>query len=147
MKRPLTLVGFILATVFLGIDTILELISLPTLLNVINSGYASSAMGVIILTFVLIVFIILALIFNIICIPKWSLSVGAFAGKKGFIITTIVFNFIIVGLVLISFIIGAITVMAILLLLTLTTANILILVDMAAEKNRVIAAAQSEANE
>ena len=146
MKRPMTLVAFILSTVFLGIDTILELVSIPALIQVINSGYGSAMGGVIAITIILLAFIILALIFNAICIPKWNKSVGAFAGTKGFIITTIVFNFIIVGLILISLIItGAIVPMSIIILLVLTATNVLVLIDLNMEKARVQAMATETA--
>ncbi len=141
MKRPMTLVAFILSTVFLGIDTILELISIPALIQIISSGYGSAMGGVIAITIILIAFIIVALVFNAICIPKWSASVGEYAGKRGFIITTVVLNFIIVLLMIISMAIGAITVMAVLLLLVLTATNVLVLIDLNMEKARVQAMA------
>ena len=146
MKRPMTLIAFILSTVFLGIDTILELISIPTLIQIINSGYASAMGGIIALTIILLAFIILALVFNAICIAKWNKSVGAFAGTKGFIITTIVFNFIIVGLILISWIVnGAIAPMPIIILLVLIATNVLVLIDLNKEKARVQAMATETA--
>ena len=146
MKRPMTLIAFILSTVFLGIDTILELISIPMWIQIINSGYGSAMGGVIALAIILLAFIILALVFNAICIAKWNKSVGAFAGTKGFIITTIVFNFIIVGLILISLIVnGAIAPMPIIMLLVLIATNVLVLIDLNMEKARVQAMATETA--
>lgn len=148
MKRPMTLVGFIVASVFLSIDAILELVSLPAFFDIIASGYASQIIDIIVLTFISLTLIILALIFNIICIPKWSCTAVEYADKKGFMITTIVFNFAIILIMFISIIrnlsYGAyVPVMALLLIMALTATNVLVLIDRSLEKKRVARRAET----
>lgn len=150
MKRTLALIGFIVATVFLGIDMILELLSLPALIQLLEYANGGTALVFVIITFILLALIMVALVFNALCIRTWDKPVDVFASKKGFIIGTVVLNFIIALLMLFFMIYtGVIGAMQVILFVSLIASNALILIDFTNEHKRVqpVAPQNEEINE
>lgn len=139
MKRPMTLVAFIISTVFLGIEALLELIALIETINVAIKWGASSLTTSIIISILLYGVVVVAIVFNAISISAWNKNKEGFKKKKSKIITAIVFNFIVVLFALISLIVGASAPVAFLVLifLALVATNVLAFVDLGIEKNRI----------
>ena len=139
MKRPMTLVAFIISTVFLGIDALLELIGLIEIINVAINWGASSLATSIIISILLFGVIVVAIVFNAISISAWNKNKDGFKKKKSKIITAIVFNFIVILFALIALIVGKGSSVAffVLILFALVATNVLAFVDMGIEKNRI----------
>lgn len=140
MKRPMTLVAFIISTVFLGIDALLELIGLIEIINIaINWGAGSSLATSIIISILLFGVIVVAIVFNAISISAWNKNKDGFKKKKSKIITAIVFNFIVILFALIALIVGKGSSVAffVLILFALVATNVLAFVDLGIEKNRI----------
>lgn len=138
MKRPLTLTSAILGTVFQGI---LSLSSVILFIELIDYLEGSALTFVLLLT---IAIAVLGLIFNILSIPAWNKTPEVFRKKRGFIITAVVFNFVVVVLSLIGYAGGEarVNILSILMLIGLTTASVMFIVDMAIEGKRAAKFAQ-----
>lgn len=138
MKRPLTLTSAILGTVFQGI---LSLSSVILFIELIDYLEGSALTFVLLLT---IAIAVLGLIFNILSIPAWNKTPEVFRKKRGFIITAVVFNLVVVVLSLIGYAGGEarVNILSILMLIGLTTASVMFIVDMAIEGKRAAKFAQ-----
>lgn len=123
MKRTLTLVGFIISTVFLGIDAVLELIGLPLVFALFTEP---ALIFVAVIALATIALVIVSLVFNIIGITAYK----NYDKRKKSVKTAIVLNFILVGLLLVSMIMGSFAIMSILLVLALVAANVLAIIDL-----------------
>lgn len=149
MKRPMTLTAFIISTVLLGIDLILELISLPAVFALFGLAEGDVMVAVVAIVMLLVIaLVVVSLVFNSISISAWNKSVAEFPKKKGKVVTAVVLNFVLVALLIISAIMSSsITVMPVLLILGLVATNVLALVDLSLEKKRVDAQAQQNAEQ
>lgn len=135
MKRPLTLTASILATVFLTIEFIFEIISFIAIINTPNIPMVTE---ISIISIVLIVLLLVSLILNICMISSWNKSTEIFIKRKPALITTIVFNFICVLLYFI-YLVAFVTVVTffvafiILTVAALIASNVLYIIDIARE--------------
>ena len=122
MKRPLSLVGFIVATAVLGIDLMFEFIGLAVLLGL--GGFLWVFIGLIGIAFV-----IVALVFNAISISSWNKKPENY--KKGFVLATVIINFALVLFLIIGLALGSTAIlMSILLIHALVATNVLVLIDL-----------------
>lgn len=133
MKRPLTLTGFILGTIFLGIEAIAGLILFIDFMNYTGNSIVIVALGL------ALALSIVSLIFNAISIPAWNKSPEVYRRKRGIIITAIVFNFIIVLFTIIGFASGETNpnMLTILEILGIIAANVLGIIDLTRESKKV----------
>ncbi|MBQ8444033.1 MAG: hypothetical protein IJX25_01590 [Clostridia bacterium] len=142
MKRVKTLVGGILGVVGVSIFTAVYLFGLLLIFDILFSSGASANEGIIILTLLIAIFNIVTIILNACSISAWSKDKERYSKKKGLIITTIIFNFIVSFYDLYSLITAeesGLTVMLIYIIAIAFTlvANILFIIDLAQEKKRV----------
>lgn len=137
MKRPLTLIGFILGTVMHSIYTVAELFLIALIIDLIVSAGATTSVFTAVILLITVALSIVSLIFNAIAISAWNKSPEGYRKKRGIIITAIVFNFIVVFFLVIGMTSGSVGVLDILLMLSIIAANVLAFVDLGREKRRV----------
>lgn len=142
MKRVMTLVGFIISTVLLGIYSLIQLIGIAAIIDALSAVGAEGSATLAIVLIITIALCVLALVFNAIAITAWKKDAAGYKKKKGMVITAIVFNFILILFLIIGMASGVVGVLDILLLIALIAANVLAFVDMGLEKKRVAAAQQ-----
>lgn len=145
MKRPMTLVGGILGTVVQCL-LVYEAFTLTVLFGELL-GSATDGSGVLLMTITILLLVtcVVALIFNAIAIAAWAKPANLYRKKRGYIITAVVLNFIIVLLALIGFSSnGAITSVAGLEILALIASGVLFIVDLSIEGKRVAKLEQPE---
>ena len=147
MKRPMTLVAFILTIVMLSIDAILELIGIAFIFEIFAAAEAPGMIILGVIALITIALIVVSLVFNILGITAWNKDAQGYQKKRKFVITAVVLNFVLVLLMLISMFTGAFSVMSVLLLLALVAGNVLAIVDLAREKKKVAQAQTAEATD
>lgn len=137
MKRPLTLTSAILGTVFQGILALESIILFIAMMDLVAGASGAGTLAIVMI--ITIAIAVLGLLFNILSISAWNKAPEVFRKKRGFIITAIVFNLLIVVLSLIGYAGEGATVnfLSILMLLCLIAASIMFIVDLAQEKKRV----------
>lgn len=147
MKRNLSLIAIIMATVVFAIQLILNIMDFVVIISALSaySGdftsveMASLAM-VLALYIFLLAFIVVAFILTILMFKYVNASPEEYAKKKGTTIAAIVFNFLVMILLVISFI-GASNVgtliFSIICFIALVVATVMIIVDLATEKKKV----------
>lgn len=138
MKRPMTLIGGILGTVVQCL-LVYEAFTLMVLFGeLLGSSTDDSVVMVMAITILLLGTSVVALIFNAVAIAAWAKPANLYKKNRGYIITAVVLNFIIVVLSLIGFSSnGAITSVAGLEILALIAAGVLFIVDLSIEGKRV----------
>lgn len=146
MKRVMTLVGFIVATAFISIYTLIQLIGVAAIIDALSAANVSGGATLAIVLIITLALCVLALVFNAIAITAWKKDAAGYKKKKAMVITATVFNFVLILLLIIGMVSGAVGVLDILLLLALLTANVLAYVDMGLEKKRT-AVAQEQVEE
>ena len=135
MKRPMTLTASILGTVMHSVYSIIELYVLILLLD--YAGGVNGSGIVMVSTAIALALSIIALVFNAISIAAWNKSQDNFKKKRKFVITAIVFNFIVILFIIIGLLMsGSLAVLDIITLIVLIAANVLFIVDLAIEKKR-----------
>ena len=139
MRRPLTLIAFVFSTVFLALDLILEILSVPALVELFSHIEDRRYLPIIAITVLLLGLVVANLVLNSICISKWCKSIEKYASEKGFIIATIIMNFtfLFVNFLLIFVSGQAMSLMQVVLLIVLTITCSFALIDMAREKERI----------
>ena len=143
MKRPLTLIAAILATVLVGIDFLIELIGFFQIISLLSnpSINASGIGGALALMVIMILIIATCLILNICSIPTWNKDAQGYKKKKGLLIATIVFNFIAMFLYIISMLGGLSNafslILVIIVMISLLASSTLYIVDLARESSKV----------
>ena len=147
MKRNLSLIAIIMATVVFAIQLILNIMDFVVIISALSaySGdftsveMASLAM-VLALYIFLLAFIVVAFILTILMFKYVNASPEEYAKKKGTTIAAIVFNFLVMILLIISFV-GATNVgtliFSIICFIALVVATVMIIVDLATEKKKV----------
>lgn len=134
-SRPFLLTGLILSIIAyatLLISSFITVIPAFTLFSGYEVLDAAGAM-ILIVGIVLIVFSLLGLIFAAVSISRYRLSAKDFAGKKGLVITTFVFNVIVAVLILIGLFNGF-DVLSLIMMLVMILAAVFIMVDVARNK-------------
>lgn len=134
-SRPFLLTGLILSIIAyaaLLISSFVTLIPAFALFSGDEVLDAAAAM-ILIVGIVLIVFSLLGLIFAAVSISRYRLSAKDFAGKKGLVITTFVFNVIVAVLILIGLFNGF-DVLSLIMMLVMILAAVFIMVDVARNK-------------
>lgn len=134
-SRPFLLTGLILSIIAyaaLLISSFLTVIPAFTLFSGDEVLDAAVAM-ILVIGIVLIVFSLLGLIFAAVSISRCRLSAKDFAGKKGLVITTFVFNVIVAVLILIGLFSGF-DVLSFIMLLVMILAAVFIMVDVVRNK-------------
>ena len=138
MKRPMTLVAFIISTVFLGIDAVVDLLAILNYVDIVTRWGGNLLITSLIISILLFSVVVVAIIFNAMSISAWNKNKERFKKKKSQIITAIVFNFIVILFALITLIVTATPVaFFVLILFALVATNVLAFVDMGIEKNRI----------
>ncbi len=102
MKRPMTLVASIIATVFFGIEvfaTFIGLVAVADLASSVGASLPGYFYAVMVIT---LLFVATSLVLNILCIPTWNKSFEIYRKRRGVHISTLVFNFLSVVMVLIG---------------------------------------------
>ena len=147
MKRTLSLAGVTTATVVLGIQLILNLIDLFAFFAVLGgmsgagSGAETAAVILAILLYIfLLAFIVVAFILTLMMFKYVNASPEIYAKKKAVTIASIVFDFLVIILLLISFFgsanVGTL-IFSIICFIALLAATILLIIDLVNEKKRV----------
>ena len=131
MRRKLSFTGFILSTCFVSVLAILQVFGFIALLCYGDEMGVPSSIWVI--TGISMAISIATLILNALSIPATA-SAQKMQKKKGIVITSIVFNFVLVLLCILSLITGIETVVLIIyifMLIALITTNVLVIIDLA----------------
>ena len=147
MKRNLSLIAIIMATVVFGIQLILNTMDFVVIISALSaySGDFTSvemaSLGMVLALYIfLLAFIVVAFILTILMFKYVNASPEEYAKKKGTTIAAIVFNFLVMILLVISFI-GASNVgtliFSIICFIALVVATVMIIVDLATEKKKV----------
>ena len=144
MKRPLTLTGFIIGTVALGIQTIFELIGIALIFELLTATGAPGAIVFGVVGLLTIALVVVSLVFNILGITAWNKNAEGYQKKRKFVITAVVLNFVVVLLMLIGMLMGSFSVISLIVMLALIATNVLAIVDLAREKNKVAPVAAEE---
>lgn len=139
MKRKLTLIGSILGTVANAIYTCIAIYSVLILalaMNIAGSqeggGEVAAVAGfAIVLLVAILVFCVLALIFDAMSISAWNKDAAGYKKKKGIVITSVVFDLLTAVFLLVNF-----SVLNILFSLVLIAASVLKIVDLANENKK-----------
>ena len=134
-SRPFLLTGLILsllAYIAIFISYLFSIVAVTGLLGDL-AVVDTAVMLVIVMAILIMIFALLGLIFASVSISRWKLSPQEFAGKKGLIITTFVFNVIIAVLLLVS-LFSTFDVFTLVLLLVMVLAAVFIMVDVAKNK-------------
>ena len=132
MKRGMFLAGAIIALVTCSISLLSSTVTFFSLIDYFDLLSSAYIFGLILG----ISLEVLAVIFNAESISAWKLSKTRFKKQKGYVITAIVFNFIIIGIYFLSFFTLETLGSTILPFLALLTGTILLLVDFCREKNK-----------
>ena len=152
MRRIPSLTGFIIGTVMTAVYTGFELFTFALIIDLIfgldAQAGVSLAMIVMLLTLAL---SIVTLVLNACSINCWKKSPEGYKKKKGTIIASIVFNFIVVLLIIIGMAMNtegnSFGVLDILMIIALVATNILAFVDLGMEKKRAETYNATEATE
>lgn len=149
MKRTKSLVASILGTIANAVQVVINLIgffAVITLLSFISEGTSSEEQAVIIfmvlIMVVLILVLITALVLSCVTFGYINGSHEKWTKRRGVTITTIVFNFLVVGLLLFSLLIST-EVSALDIVFNIITmgmiiaANVLYIIDLATEERKV----------
>ena len=148
MKRPMTLIGGILGTVFQCFLVYEAFVLAVVFGELLGSDTGSEGVLIMSLIIILLGACVIALVFNAITIAQWAKSPSDFKKKRGYTIAAIVLNFIIVGFALIGFSTSAqITFLAAIELIGLVAASILMIVDLCLEKKRANECAETVVEE
>lgn len=137
MRRPITLVGFILGTVMHSVYTIAELFVVALIIDLVVSAGATTSTFMALILLITLALSIISLVFNAIAISAWNKKPEAYKKKRGIIITAIVFNFIVVLLLIIGMTGKTVGVFDIIFMISLIATNVLAIVDLAREKGKV----------
>ena len=137
MKRPMTLIGFIIATVFCGIYTLVQLFGLAVIIDLLTATGVTGGATLAVVMILTIALCVLALVFNAVAISAWGKNPEGYKKKRGMVITATVFNFIIMLLLIIGMASGVVGVLDVLLLIAVLATNVLAYIDLGLEKRRV----------
>lgn len=134
-SRPFLLTGLILSIIAYVAIFVAYLLSIVTLLGLAGQeALVDTAIALVIVMAILVmIFSLLGLIFAAVSISRWKLSPQEFAGKKGLIITTFVFNVIIAVFLLIG-LINTFSALTLILLIVMILAAVFIMIDVAKNK-------------
>lgn len=134
MKRPLSLVSFIVSTAMISLYTAVYIMGSYVILALIGE-YIASPEGIIIVGVVIgeLALFILGIIFNAISIARVLKKPSEF--KKGAVITAIVFNFIIFLLMMLS-LTEEVSMLNVITGIALLATNILVIIDLCKEGKR-----------
>lgn len=147
MKRNLSLIAIIMATVVYGIQLILNIMDFFVIISALSAysgDFTSAEMAslamVLALYIFLLAFIVVAFILTILMFKYVNASPEVYAKKKPTTIAAIVFNFLVMILLIISFV-GATNVgtliFSIICFIALVVATVMIIVDLVNEKKKV----------
>lgn len=132
MKRPMTLVGGILAVVVDSIYAIFSLIGIAAIIELIGAGSIMS----VVMYFVPLIIIIDGIIMNAIAISAFACDNDKYEKRKRLLIETIVGNIVIVAFMIYSMVI-VFSILNLFVLLGSLAASVLYIVDLCLEKDRV----------
>lgn len=140
MKRPMTLTGFILATVSTAIYAGYSMFVLTLVIDILSSTSATGGATALALLILDLAIAVVTLVLNAVSIKAWNRGPEAYKKYKGKVIAATVFNFIMI----VSLIVGIATTTAetfpilnIIIILALVAANVLAYVDLGLEGKRV----------
>ena len=140
MKRPMTLTGFILATVSTAIYAGYSMFALTLVIDILSSTSATGGATALALLILDLAIAVVTLVLNAVSIKAWNRGPEAYKKYKGIVIAATVFNFIMI----VSLIVGIATTTAetfpilnIIIILALVAANVLAYVDLGLEGKRV----------
>ena len=146
IKRSMTLVASIIATVFLSIDFIVEIISIAILSDLAREAGTTIPSTIIAAFVIAMAFIVITLIFNILNIRAWIYTAEKFRKNIGIYITALVFVLFIALLSIISLIESDSIVWTIVYMVAMVASGTLYIVDLCLENKRVLQFAQTEAS-
>lgn len=134
-SRPFLLTGLILSIIAYVAIFVAYFLSIVTLLGLAGQeALVDTAIALVIVMAILVmIFSLLGLIFAAVSISRCKLSPQEFAGKKGLIITTFVFNVIIAVFLLIG-LINTFSALTLILLIVMILAAVFIMIDVAKNK-------------
>lgn len=131
MKRPLSLVAFILATVFTAVYNVILIIGLTAIFPVLSDlSKVPGGSTVVIILFLQVAVFLITMILDIVGIAKSTKAPDVY--KKGAVITATVFNFI----TAITLLFTELSILPILVIVVLVAANVLVYVDLSKEGKR-----------
>lgn len=148
-KRPFLLAGLIINIVAFAIyiiDCILIIFTLASAMSsaggTIDETIQAAVVLVMLITILLLAFCITGVVFSAVCIPRYTLSPEKFSKKKGLIMTTFIFDVVVVLLSIIGFCSGSFSVLGIIIVLALIAAAVFIMIDYS--KNSKLLAKEKE---
>lgn len=146
IKRPMTLVASIIATVFLSIAFIVDIISIALLSDLAREAGTTIPSTIITGLIIGMSLILVALLLNILNIRVWNYTAEKFKKNKGIYITAIVFVLFIAFLAMISLSNSDSIVWTIFYMIAMLASGTLYIVDLCLENKRVLQLAQIEAS-
>ena len=146
IKRPMTLVASIIATVFLSIAFIVDIISIALLSDLAREAGTTIPSTIITGLIIGMSLILVALLLNILNIRVWNYTAEKFRKNIGIYITAIVFVLFIAFLAMISLSNSDSIVWTIFYMIAMLASGTLYIVDLCLENKRVLQLAQTEAS-
>lgn len=140
MKRVMTLVAGLLGLVFDAIFSVFMIIGLVAVMDMLGGEKGSATFAII--AILEIALGVVSLILNAVSISAFACSAEKYRKKRGLIITTIVFNFLLALLLLLTVFTSA-SLVTVLVLIASIVAVVLYIVDLCLEGKRVAKAQQT----